>query len=61
MELNSMKVNGKDDPDITWRNRKIGSELAPVFAKGPGSAQFIGFYSPEDIYKKLSGFIKSRR
>ncbi|WP_026475478.1 alkaline phosphatase [Alkaliflexus imshenetskii] len=47
------KGNSKDEVKIYFNTDQHTADLVPVFAKGPGSDLFKGFYHNKDIYHKI--------
>jgi alkaline phosphatase len=59
--IKSGTLTKKKEPDVTWVGKTATATLAPVYATGPGSAEFAGNYSLADVYTKLEGMMIRRR
>lgn len=52
-ECSYMSLKGKKSPKVEFNSKVHSSQMVPVFAHGPGAAEFAGIYENTAIFDKI--------
>ena len=52
-ECGYISIQGKRTPRVVFGSKVHSSQMVPVFAKGPGSEEFLGIYENTEIFEKM--------